>query len=82
MKIKSAYAKIEAKNIDNFIKSFDEMPLFLKVKDVSQVFEIGRNSTYNLFDSEGFPKLIIAGQFRVCKDDLIAWLKDQNNKRK
>ena len=76
------YDKMTSKNIDNIIKSFDEMPLFLNVEEVSQVFDIGRNSAYNLFKSEGFPKIRIAGQFRVCKDDLMSWLQNQKHQRK
>jgi predicted DNA-binding transcriptional regulator AlpA len=74
--------KMTSKNIDNIIKSFDEMPLFLNVEEVSQVFDIGRNSAYNLFKSEGFPKIKIAGQFRVCKDNLMVWLQNQKHQRK
>ena len=76
------YDKMTSKNIDNIIKSFDEMPLFLSVEDISLVFDIGRNSTYSLFNSKGFPKIRIAGQFRVCKDDLMVWLQNQKHQRK
>jgi predicted DNA-binding transcriptional regulator AlpA len=69
--------KIESKNIENKIRSFDEMPLFLGVNEVSRAFGIGRNSTYELFNSIDFPKIIVAGQFRVCKDDLMTWLDNQ-----
>lgn len=74
--------KMTSKNIDNIIKSFDEMPLFLSVEEVSRVFDIGRNSAYNLFNSNGFPKIKIAGHFRVCKDDLMVWLQNQKHQRK
>ncbi len=82
MNLIKEYDKMTSKNIDNLIKSFDEMPLFLSVEEVSQVFGIGRNSAYNLFKSEGFPKIKIAGQFRVCKDDLMVWLQNQKHQRK
>lgn len=82
MELIKEYDKMMTKNIDNIIKSFDEMPLFLSVEEVSQVFDIGRNSTYNLFNSKGFPKIKIAGQFRVCKDDLMDWLQNQKHQRK
>ncbi len=80
--ITQEYGKMESKNLDNLIKSFDEMPLFLSVEDVSLVFNIGRNSTYNLFNSTEFPTIKIAGQFRICKDDLIGWLQKQKYQRK
>ena len=80
--ITQEYGKMGSKNLDNLIKSFDEMPLFLSVEDVSLVFNIGRNSTYNLFNSAEFPTIKIAGQFRICKDDLIGWLQKQKYQRK
>jgi hypothetical protein len=70
--------RINYKNLDNKIKSFDEMPLFLKVNDVSKVLRIGRNSTYEIFNSTGFPRIRVAGQFRVNKDDLVEWLTKNN----
>lgn len=66
--------KMNSKNLDNCIKSFDEMPLFLTVNEVSRLLQIGRNSAYQVFNSAGFPKIEIAGQFRVRKDELMKWL--------
>jgi predicted DNA-binding transcriptional regulator AlpA len=79
MKKEEAYDKIGAKNIDNRIRSFDEMPLFLDVKDVANTLNIGRNSAYYMFNADGFPRIKVAGQYRVRKDDLVDWLKKQRN---
>ena len=57
------------------------MPLFLDAYEVSRTLGIGRNSTYELFKSYGFPGIIIAGQFRVRKDDLMKWLDNQKSSK-
>ncbi len=68
--------KMKTKNLDNRIRTIDELPLWLNVNDVSQALDIGRNSTYELFNSVGFPKFRVAGQNRVFKDDFIDWCKN------
>lgn len=75
------YDKIECMNLDNRIKSYDEMPLFLDAYEVSRTLGIGRNSTYELFKSYGFPTIAIKGQFRVRKDDLMKWLDNQKSSK-
>ena len=81
MKITKECGKMDSKNIDNLIKSFDEMPLFLDVTEVSRLLKIGRNSAYNVFNSARFPKIEIAGQYRVRKDDLMDWLQNQKTSK-
>jgi hypothetical protein len=72
----------EQKNNEKGIMNYDEMPLFLDVNDISKMFRIGRNSAYELFKSAEFPKLMVAGQYRVCKDELRTWLKNNIIKRR
>ena len=75
------YDKIDHMNLENRIKSYDEMPLFLDVYEVSRTLGIGRNSTYELFKSYGFPRIKLKRQFRVRKDDLMKWLDNQKSSK-
>lgn len=75
------YGKIDHTNLDNRIKNYDDMPLFLDAYEVSRTLGIGRNSTYELFRSYGFPTIPIKGQFRVHKDDLMKWLDNQKSSK-
>ena len=39
------------------IKSFDELPMFLNVEDISEALGIAISTTYELMKQKGFPSL-------------------------
>lgn len=48
----------------------------LTVSDTQKYLKLGRVSTYALFKSKGFPCFRIGRSLRICKADLLKWLKD------
>ena len=62
-------------------KSFDELPLMLKVVQVAAVLGISRAGAYELVHSEGFPTLKIGSRIVVPKDKLREWI-DTNTTQK
>ena len=59
-------------------KSRDEMPMFLTVMDVANLFGISRASAYELVREDNFPKLkIVQGRTIIPRDRLLEWLDDQ-----
>ena len=62
-------------------KSFDELPLMLKVVQVAAVLGISRAGAYELVHSEGFPALKIGSRIVVPKDRLREWI-DANTTQK
>ncbi|MFI3170587.1 MAG: helix-turn-helix domain-containing protein [Faecalibacterium sp.] len=60
---------------ESIYKSYDELPLFLNAKTVSQTLGISIAGTYDLFQDENFPALRINNRIVVPKDEFIAWVK-------
>ena len=50
------------------------------VKEVSQILHLGKNQTYNLMKSKGFPSYRINRQYYVTDESLDKWLKNIINK--
>ena len=48
----------------------------LDVKDLQKTLKIGRNSAYNLMQTEGFPSLQIGRKWLVSEEALREWLID------
>lgn len=44
-------------NTSEIYRSFADLPLGLKVTDVSKILSISRAGAYNLVNSEGFPSI-------------------------
>lgn len=63
-------------NLDNRIKSVEELPLSLTVSDVSKVLRIGRNNAYDLCNSADFPSVKIGNRIIIPKLAFIEWLKN------
>lgn len=49
-------------------------------KEVSKLLHIGKNLTYDLMRSSGFPSYKIGRQYYVTDDALNKWLKNAENK--
>ena len=62
----------------SIIKSKDELPMFLSIKELAALLGISRSSAYELASEEGFPKLkIVPGRVIIPRDKLFDWLEQQ-----
>lgn len=52
------------------------MNKLLTPKDVQFVLNIGKNTTYKLFNLKGFPKIRIGKKYFIYEDDLENYLKE------
>ena len=63
-------------------KSYDELPLMLSVKELSDVLGLSGSGTYELVKSKGFPAVKIGSRVFVPKDKLIEWIDKQSGGEK
>ena len=57
-------------------RSFDDLPLTLRVEDLMPILDIGRNTAYELVRSGQVRSVRIGRQLRVPKQALIDYLSD------
>ncbi len=62
------------------IRSFDELPLVLTVRDVAAVMGINRAGAYALARSRGFPAIRVGRRIAIPKAEFIGWLETQSMK--
>ena len=55
-------------------RSFDDLPLTLRVEDLMPILSVGRNTAYELVRSGQIRSIRIGKQLRIPKQDLIAYL--------
>lgn len=60
----------------NKYRSFDDLPLTLKVEDLMPILGIGRNTAYELVRSGQIRSIKINRQIRIPKDAFIEYLTD------
>lgn len=60
--------------MENKYRSFDELPLTLRVEDLMPILGIGRNTAYELVRSGKIRSVRIGKQLRIPKDALIKYL--------
>ena len=60
--------------MENNYRSFDELPLALRVEDLMPVLGIGRNTAYELVRSRQIRSVKIGRQLRIPKQVLIDYL--------
>jgi len=60
------------------IKSFDELPLVLTVREVATVMGISRVGAYDLAHSEGFPTIRVGRRIAIPKAEFIKWLENES----
>lgn len=60
--------------MENKYRSFDELPLTLRVEELMPILGIGRNTAYELVRSRKIRSVRIGKQLRVPKDALIKYL--------
>ena len=59
-------------------RSYDELPLTLRVKDLTSILDIGRNTAYELVRCGTIRSIRIGKQLRIPKDALVEYLSDEN----
>ena len=56
------------------MKKIQEYPDVLKVDDVGEILQIGRNSTYKLINAKIIPSIKIGNSIRIYKSNLVNFL--------
>ena len=59
-------------------RSYDELPLTLRVEDLMPILDIGRNTAYDLVRCKKIRSIRIGKQLRIPKDALVEYLSDEN----
>lgn len=59
-------------------KSYDELPLILSVKELSEFLGISKSGAYELVKTKGFPVVKIGARVLIPKDKLIEWIDKQS----
>ena len=59
-------------------RSYDELPLTLRVEDLMPILDIGRNTAYELVRCGTTRSIRIGKQLRIPKDALVEYLSDEN----
>ena len=59
-------------------RSFDELPLTLRVEDLTSILDIGRNTAYELVRCGKIRSIRIGKQLRIPKQALIDYLSDDD----
>ena len=57
-------------------RSYDELPLTLRVEDLTSILDIGRNTAYELVRCKKIRSIRIGKQLRIPKQELIDYLSD------
>lgn len=55
-------------------KNYDELPLFLNAKTLSEVLGIASSSAYELMHEKSFPVLKVGNRLLVEKDKFREWI--------
>lgn len=58
----------------------DGLETYLTIKDIQKHLGICRTKTYELVNSNGFPKIKILGSIRIPKKDYEKWLLAQRKR--
>ncbi|MFD2640049.1 helix-turn-helix domain-containing protein [Piscibacillus salipiscarius] len=59
------------------IRSKDELPLVLDVKDIKNILGIGINQTYELINSNQFHYVKVGKRIKVSKNEFFKWLENE-----
>ena len=59
-------------------RSYDELPLTLRVEGLMPILDIGRNTAYELVRCKKIRSIRIGKQLRIPKDALVEYLSDEN----
>ena len=59
-------------------KSYEDMPLFLNVNDLSKALGIAPSSCYELMHEKDFPSIRIGKRLVVPREKFIEWVDEQS----
>ena len=65
--------------MENNYRSFDELPLALRVEDLMPILGIGRNTAYELVRSGQIRSVKVGKQIRIPKEALREYLSGKEN---
>ncbi len=60
-------------------RSFDDLPLTLRVEDLMPILDIGRNTAYELVRSGQIKSIRIGRKIRIPKAEVLAFLNHNSN---
>lgn len=60
--------------VNQYYKSFEELPVMLTIPQVAKVLCISRAGAYELSHSRNFPAMLIGSRIVVPKDRLLTWV--------
>jgi predicted DNA-binding transcriptional regulator AlpA len=60
-------------------KAYEDLPLFLNVKDLSSAIGIAPSSCYELMHEKDFPSIRIGKRLVVPRDKFIEWVEKHSN---
>ena len=66
---------------ESTVKNYEELPLFLSAKLVSEVLGVSPSSAYELMHEKDFPALRIGNRLVVPKDHFREWVDRKLEKR-
>ena len=73
--MKSVCDSVLSMPLDNSkLKSFESLPLILRVDDLMKLLGIGRNSAYDLVHSNQIRVIRIGKQIRIPREEVIRFL--------
>ena len=61
---------------DSF-KELNDLPIMLNAKQVQSVLGLSRSATYNLLNSDRFPRIRLGSRIVVPRSELMKWLDEQ-----
>ena len=70
------FRKGEFEMKQSMYKHYDELPLFLNSKTVSEVLGVSPSSAYELMHEPGFPVLRVGSRMVVPKEQFIQWVEE------
>lgn len=59
-------------------RSWDELPLMLRIEDLMHILDIGRNTAYELVRCGKIHGIHVKKQLRIPKEALIAYISAEN----
>ena len=66
--------------LQSIVTSYDELPLFLNAKKLSEVLGISISSAYELMNEKDFTSIRIGKRLVVPKENLRQWTEEKTKK--
>ena len=63
--------------MENKYRTFDDLPLILRVEDLMPILKIGRNTAYELVRSGQMKSIRVGRQIRIPKSEVFRFLESK-----